>query len=71
VNQGYWKKYRQDHPQQVERNRRQQRLRDQKRRLANLANNTLASCQLANVQPLTAQNSCKQHPFGASLTAGL
>ncbi len=32
----YWTKYRQDHPEQVERNRRKQRLRDQKRRLANL-----------------------------------
>lgn len=71
VNPGYWKKYRQDHPQQVERNRRQQRLRDQKRRLANLANNTLAPCQLANVQPLMAPNSCKQHPFGASHADGL
>ena len=37
----YWTKYRQDHPEQVERNRRKQRLRDQKRRLANLANNIL------------------------------
>jgi hypothetical protein len=38
---GYWKKYRRDHPEPVDRNRRQQHLRDQKRRLANLANNTL------------------------------
>jgi hypothetical protein len=41
-----WKRYRQDHPQQMERNRRQQRLRDQKRQLANLANNNLAFCQV-------------------------
>ena len=39
---GYWKQYRQTHFQQVERNRQQQWRRDQKRRLANLANNNLA-----------------------------
>jgi len=39
---GYWKQYRQTHPQQVERNRLRQWRRDQKRRLANLANNNLA-----------------------------
>lgn len=38
----YWKRYRQDHPQQAERNRRQQHFRDQKRRLVHLANNNLA-----------------------------
>lgn len=38
----YWKKYRQDHPEQVERNRQQQQLRDQKRLVRNLANNNLA-----------------------------
>ena len=38
----YWRKYRQDHPQQVERNRQQQQLRDQKRLVRNLANNNLA-----------------------------
>jgi len=41
ANPGYWRKYRQDHPEQVERNRRKQRLRDEKRRLVNLANNIL------------------------------
>jgi hypothetical protein len=71
ANPGYWKKYRQLHPRQVERNRRQQRLRDQKRRLANLANNTLAPYQLPSVQPLTPPNSCKQHPFGVAPAAGL
>jgi len=71
ANPGYWKKYRQNHPRQVERNRRQQRLRDQKRRLANLANNTLAPCQLPTVQPLMPPNSCKQHPFGVAPAAGL
>lgn len=39
---GYWKQYRQTHPQQVERNRRRQWRRDQQRRLVNLANNNLA-----------------------------
>ena len=39
---GYWKQYRQDHPQQVERNRQRQQRRDQKRRLVKLANNNLA-----------------------------
>lgn len=39
---GYWEKYRATHPQQVERNRRRQWHRDQKRRLVNLANNNLA-----------------------------
>jgi hypothetical protein len=39
----YWKQYRQSHPQQVERNRRQQRLRDRKRQLGNLANNRVES----------------------------
>ena len=42
----YWRKYRQDHPEQVERNRRKQRLRDEERRLAILANNNLAICQV-------------------------
>jgi len=45
ANPGYWRKYRQDHAEQVERNRRKQRLRDEKRRLVNLANNNLAPCQ--------------------------
>ena len=39
---GYWKQYRQRHPEQVERNRQRQQRRDQKRRLVNLANNNLA-----------------------------
>jgi hypothetical protein len=39
---GYWKQYRSAHPEAVERNRRGQQLRDQKRRLVALANNTLA-----------------------------
>ena len=66
-----WKKYRQDHPRQVARNRWQQRSRDQKRRLANLANNTLAPSQMPGVQPLSSPNSCKQHPFGVAPAAGL
>ena len=65
----YWKKYRQDHPEQVERNRRKQRLRDEKRRLANLANNNLAICQVPVFQSpdssgLVSTVSCKQQPSG-------
>lgn len=40
---GYWDEYRQAHPVSVSRNREQQRARDRKRHLVNLANNTLAS----------------------------
>jgi hypothetical protein len=58
---------RQDHPQQVERNRRQQRWRDEKRRLVNLANNTLATCKALSFQSPdssgpASSTSCKQHP---------
>ena len=38
----YWKQYRQQHPASAERNCQQQRHRDQKRRLLNLAKNNLA-----------------------------
>jgi len=41
-NPDYWKQYRQKNPASAERNRGQQRLRDRKRRLRNLANNTSA-----------------------------
>jgi hypothetical protein len=41
-NADYWKQYRQNNPASVERNREQQQLRDRKRRLRNLANNTSA-----------------------------
>jgi len=76
ANPGYWKKYRQNHPRQVEWNRRQQRLRDQKRRLANLANNNLALCQVLIFQSLElfgppSPASCKQHPSGVAAAAGL
>ena len=72
----YWKQYRQSHPQHVERNRRQQRLRDTKRRLVNLANNNLATCQVLGVQSLGPSGlafpaSCKQHPFEIARAAGL
>ncbi len=49
---GYWKQYRQHHPEQAERNRQRQQRRDQKRRLLNLANNNLAldlKCSAAEV----------------------
>jgi hypothetical protein len=39
---GYWKQYREKHPEAVERNRQQQKLSDRKRRLRDLANNTSA-----------------------------
>lgn len=38
----YWKQYRRQHPSSVERNRKQQRRRDQKRHVLNLAKNNLA-----------------------------
>jgi hypothetical protein len=41
-NPDYWKQYRQRNPAAAERNRGQQQLRDRKRRLRNLANNTSA-----------------------------
>ena len=41
-NRGYWKQYRQAHPDQAEQNRVLQQTRDQKRRVRNLANNNLA-----------------------------
>jgi hypothetical protein len=39
---GYWKQYREKCPAAAEHNRQQQKLRDRKRRLCNLANNTSA-----------------------------
>jgi hypothetical protein len=41
-NPDYWKRYRKEHPKAVERNRQQQKLRDRRQRLRNLANNTSA-----------------------------
>jgi len=38
-NPDYWRRYREQHPATLERNRQQQHVRDQKRRLRNLANN--------------------------------
>ena len=38
-NPDYWRRYREQHPAAVERNRQQQHVRDQKRRLRDLANN--------------------------------
>jgi hypothetical protein len=42
ANPDYWKRYRTEHPGTVDRNRKQQKRRDQKRRLLNLAKNNLA-----------------------------
>jgi hypothetical protein len=41
-NPDYWKRYREEHPIAVERNRQQQKLRDRRQHLRNLANNTSA-----------------------------
>ena len=41
-NPGYWKRYRDTHPVAAEHNRQQQKVRDRKRRLHDLANNTSA-----------------------------
>jgi hypothetical protein len=41
-NPDYWRTYREQHPAVVERNRQQQHIRDQKRRLCDLANNNSA-----------------------------
>ncbi|MGH9629030.1 MAG: hypothetical protein ACRD7E_11955, partial [Bryobacteraceae bacterium] len=41
-NPGYWKQYRQEHPAAAKRNCQQQQIRDRKRRLRDLANNTSA-----------------------------
>jgi hypothetical protein len=41
-NPDYWRQYRADHPDAAVRNREQQKLRDRRARLCNLANNTLA-----------------------------
>ena len=41
-NPGYWSRYRAEHPDEAARNREQQRFRDRRRRLLNLANNTSA-----------------------------
>ena len=76
ANPDYWKKYREGHPQQVERNRRKQRLRDQKRRLLNLANNILATLQVLGFQPpgppgQASPASCKQQLSGVAGPARL
>jgi hypothetical protein len=41
-NPDYWRRYREDHPEAVERNRQRQHVRDQQRRLRDLANNNSA-----------------------------
>lgn len=42
ANQGYWKQYRQTHPDKAARNRTRQQARDQNRHVRNLANNNVA-----------------------------
>jgi hypothetical protein len=73
---GYWKQYRQSHPHQVEKNRQQQRFRDQKRQLENLANNNLASRKILSFQVSShpepdSSTSCKQHLSTTAPPAGL
>ena len=75
-NPDYWRRYREQHPAAVERNRQQQHVRDQKRRLRDLANNNSAfdlKHSAAEVWLLGAgpPESCKQQlSSGASLDFG-
>ena len=68
---GYWRQYRAAKPDGVERNRTQQRQRDLRRRLVDLANNNSATTQVVILpgslrrRPLL-EASCKQHPSGLS-----
>jgi hypothetical protein len=62
----YWRRYREQHPSALERNRQQQHVRDQKQRLRELANNNLAPARvwvleaLPPRRKLPASESCKQ-----------
>ena len=75
-NPDYWRQYREQHPQAVERNRQQQHVRDQKLRLRDLANNNSAPAQVWILEPLpprkSAQSeSCKQQrPGNEAVSAG-
>src|ERR1017187_4325432 len=51
-NPDYWKQYRQAHPDKADQNRARQQPRDQKRRVRDLANNTLATTQVFIVEGL-------------------
>jgi hypothetical protein len=69
-NPDYWRRYRQLRPASVERNRQQQHVRDQKRRLRDLANNNSAPAQVWILEALPPRKppqseSCKQQRPGA------
>jgi hypothetical protein len=72
LNPDYWKQYRQKNPASAERNRRQQQIRDRKRRLCDLANNNSAPAQTWVIEALAAGRaplpaSCKQQPAGVAV----
>jgi len=65
----YWRQYREQHPAAVERNRRQQQIRDRARRLHKLANNNSVPAQVWILEGLPPRKppvseSCKQQPSG-------
>jgi len=66
----YWRRYREQDPATVVRNRQQQQVRDQERHLRDLANNNSAPAQVWVLEALPphkppAAPSCKQQPPGA------
>jgi hypothetical protein len=75
-NPDYWRQYREQHPAAVERNRQQQHVRDQKRRLRELANNNSAPAQVWILEALPPRKppqseSCKQQrPGEQAVSAG-
>src|SRR5580765_5178485 len=75
-NPDYWRRYREEHPEAVERNRQRQHVRDQKRRLRDLANNNSAfdlkrSAAEVWLLGLRTTESCKQQlSSSASLDSG-
>jgi len=68
-NSDYWRRYREQHSAAVERNRQLQHVRDQKRRLRDLANNNSAPAQVWVLEALPRRKpplseSCKQQRLG-------
>jgi hypothetical protein len=65
----YWRRYCEQHPDAVERNRQKQQARDQRRRLRDLANNNSVPAQVWVLEALPrrkppASQTCKQQPPG-------
>jgi hypothetical protein len=63
----YWKRYREQNPDSVARNRERQKVRDQRRHLLDLANNNSVPAQVWVIEPVArrfgpAMESCKQQP---------